>query len=250
MGKYSTVKSKRKLLLSTTAILGSLAIFSAPAMAACPIGNFDQVENTDVGDIIFAGQNTDLAIQIASGGSASLIDVAGTASFTLCIEAGGDVTSAGADPVIELAMDGTTIVSNAGTIIGNVALGDGDSTFIADLDGGTYIMNDTIDGEGGTDDTFRINTSETRAFGYDQTKVVNFENHEILVDGASSELTLTSPATITDGFDVSGGGELINDADFDVTGDDAITLSASHLTNNANIDSSLSGVNVTGAALR
>jgi len=116
---------------------------------------------------------------------------------------------------------GNDTVINGGTISGDVFLGFGDDTFLVDLDGNTPpVVTGNIDGGEGTD-RFGVSTSLVRSATL--TVRDGFEELAAEANGAGAELTLNLGAEALDQtLTISGGGTIVNNADFDVTGGSAI----------------------------
>ncbi|WDU59959.1 autotransporter outer membrane beta-barrel domain-containing protein [Pseudemcibacter aquimaris] len=106
-------------MLTTTAMLGTLALFASPAMAACPTGTFDLSVTGNAEQEVLVGHNTPYAVNIENGGTLNGIYADGTGSLTLCNEAGGTINGNGApnDIAVDNRLTGTNYIYNEGLII-------------------------------------------------------------------------------------------------------------------------------------
>lgn len=116
----STLNKRNRILLTTTAILGTLAVYSSQAQAACPVNVFDDIIAGPIG----AGgvYDTDVISSISitglgsfTNGAGAGVSSSGSNPFILCIEDGGAVTGSTTGVINQT--KGTQI-NNAGTISG------------------------------------------------------------------------------------------------------------------------------------
>lgn len=133
----STLNKRNRILLTTTAILGTLAVYSSQAQAACPVNVFDDIIAGPIG----AGgvYDTDVISSISITGSGSFTNGAGTGvsssgsnPFILCIDDGGSVTGS-TTGVIDQTED--VQINNAGSITGQSERG-------IDIVGSGTVMNE------------------------------------------------------------------------------------------------------------
>ncbi len=119
------------------------------------------------------------------------------------------------------AFDGNDTVINGGTINGNVILGEGNDTFLIDLDAATPPTVTGIIDAGPGQDRFGVSTTQVKSTTLAPT--AGFEELAAEAKGDSAELTLNQGvAPFAQTLTISGGGTIINHADFEVTEGSAI----------------------------
>lgn len=255
-----TKDNRYKKLLTTTAILGTLAVYSSHAEAACPVNSFDGVINGPIG----AGGvfDTDAISSIRITGLGSYTNVAGSGvsatgsnPFILCIEDGGSVT--GSTIGVTNSTD-FAYINNGGTITGQSGRGVNMSAW------GTLNNEETGSITGATSAAFlsgvesslinagTINGGQHGVYLFNGSKMENLETGAIFgtdygVYGANAAAEVVNDGDITSaggtGIGLENGGKVSNNSTGNIIGaDDGIVIAnASGEVKNAGAITAFSG---------
>lgn len=177
------------------------------------------------------------SVTLAQGASLTLLTGTAAANFGT---AGADtLTNAGnisvaAMEVLDLGDGADMLINTGGTIDGSISLGAGDDTLMVDLGDGSganilgTINNGTLQGGAGTD-TLTVMTTGTAemSVAVELAGPAEFEQFTATAMGADAQLTLNANITANDATSpvtLNGGGTLIVNQDFVVTGTTALTV--------------------------